>query len=375
MACAHEDAFIRCVPSVWRNRCVIRQVAANGGRFALWGSAGLGRYFRGCFGGGLRAGVQIYRAFGTHVWVPARRYAKTLHLAGMTKEMLVRIAPALFVLLWSTGFIGTKIGAAGAEPFTFLVLRFALVLALLIPFGWAIASPKLEPRQRMHAVVVGVLVHAMYLGGVMWGMRHGMPASIAALITCLQPILTAVLSGLLLREVISGRHWFGLALGLFGAALVVGPKVAAAGGGGATPATIATTVIALIAITCGTIYQRRFATGFDLVSGAVWQYAGAFVAVVPLALLFETRQVDWTPQFVGALLWLVLVLSLGAISLLMLLIRENAVSRTSALFYLIPGVTAVMAYFAFGEQLSALQLVGLVVVSVAVLIMQTKKAE
>lgn len=288
--------------------------------------------------------------------------------------MLVRIAPALFVLLWSTGFIGTKMGAAGAEPFTFLVLRFALVLALLIPFGWAAGSPRLEPRQRMHAVVVGLLVHAFYLGGVMWGMRNGMPASIAALITCLQPILTAVLSGLLLREVISGRHWFGLALGLFGAALVVGPKVMAAGGG-ATPATIASTVVALIAITVGTIYQRRFATGFDLVSGAVWQYVGALVAVVPLALLFETRHVDWTPQFVGALLWLVLVLSLGAISLLMMLIRGNAVSRTSALFYLVPGMTAVMAYFAFGEQLNAVQLAGLVVVSVAVLLMQSKKAE
>lgn len=287
--------------------------------------------------------------------------------------MLARIAPALFVLLWSTGFIGTKLGAAGAEPFTFLVLRFALVLILLIPFALMMRSARLTPEQMMHAMIVGVLVHAMYLGGVMWGMRYGMPASIAALITCLQPILTAILSGVLLREIISSRHWMGLALGLFGAGLVVGPKLMESGAGGATVATIASTVIALFAITGGTIYQRRFATGFDLVSGAVWQYIGAMIAVVPLSLLFETRVIHWTPEFIGALLWLVLVLSLGAISLLMMLIRENAVSRTSALFYLVPGMTTVMAYFIFGEKLTAVQLAGLVVVTIAVLLMQSKK--
>lgn len=287
--------------------------------------------------------------------------------------MLARIAPVLFVLLWSTGFIGTKFGAGGAETFTFLTMRFVLALALLIPFAYLTGAAALTTQQKLHAAVVGILVHTSYLGGVMWGIRHGMPANVSALITCLQPILTAVLSGIFLREIITGRHWFGLALGLIGAGLVVGPKFMATGAGQTTLASVIATVIALVAITCGTIYQRRFATGFNLVSGAVWQYLGALVPVAVLSALFETREIVWSPQFVGALAWLVLVLSVGAISLLMMLIRENAVSRTSALFYLVPGVTAVMAYFIFGEQLSAIQLVGLVVVSVAVLIMQPSK--
>jgi len=287
--------------------------------------------------------------------------------------MLARIAPALFVLLWSTGFIGTKFGAAGAEPFTFLVLRFALVLVLLIPFWLMMRSARLKPEQIMHAMIVGVLVHAMYLGGVMWGMRHGMPASISSLITCLQPVLTAILSGFLLREVISSRHWAGLALGLLGVGLVVGPKMLETGAGATSLATVISTVIALVAITAGTIYQRRFATGFDLVSGAVWQYIGAMIAVVPLSLMIETRVIHWTPEFIAALVWLVLVLSLGAISLLMMLIRENAASRTSALFYLVPGMTTVMAYLIFGEQFTALQLAGLVIVTIAVLLMQSQK--
>ena len=287
--------------------------------------------------------------------------------------MLSRIAPALFVLLWSTGFIGTKLGASGAEPFTFLTMRFVLVLALLIPMGWWLGAPRLSATQRTHAVIVGLLVHASYLGGVMWALRHGMSANVSALIVSLQPILTAILAGLMLGERVTGRHWFGLALGLVGTGLVIGPKLMAAVGSGITIETVAAAAFALMAITVGTIYQKRHASGLDLVSGAIWQYVGALVAVVPLALLFETRHVDWTPGLIGALVWLVLVLSLGAMSLLMMLIRENAVSRTSALFYLVPGTTAVMAYFWFGEELSAVQLAGFVVVSIAVLLMQAQK--
>ena len=286
--------------------------------------------------------------------------------------MLTRIAPALFVLLWSTGFIGTKLGAQGAEPFTFLTMRFVLVLALLIPFGWWCGARRLTANERKHAVIVGLLVHASYLAGVMWALRAGMTSGVSALIVSLQPILTAVLAGITLGEVVTKRHWFGLALGLVGTALVVGPKLALAANTGITGPTLISVTIALFAITCGTIYQKRYASGIDLVSGASWQYAGALVVMAPMAMLFETRHVEWTPGVVGALVWLVLVLSLGAMSLLMMLIRENAVSRTSALFYLVPGVTAVMAYLMFDERLDAVQLVGLVVVTIAVLLMQRK---
>jgi drug/metabolite transporter (DMT)-like permease len=292
--------------------------------------------------------------------------------------MLLKLAPALFVLLWSTGFIGTKMGANGAEPFTFLTMRFVLVLALLIPFGWWVGARPLTPTERRHAVIVGLLVHASYLSGVMWALRHGMTASVSALIVCLQPILTSILAGLALREVITARHWLGLALGLIGTGLVIAPKFAGTGletaAAGITLPTLLTVTIALCGITCGTIYQKRYASGLDLVSGATWQYGGSLAVVVPLSLLFETRQVNWTPGFVGALAWLVIVLSIGAMSLLMLMIRENAVSRTSGLFYLVPGVTAVMAYAMFGEQLAAIQIGGLIVVSIAVLLMQVKKS-
>jgi drug/metabolite transporter (DMT)-like permease len=288
--------------------------------------------------------------------------------------MLIRIAPALFVLLWSTGFIGTKLGAGGAEPFTFLVLRFTMVLALLIPFAWWVKARPLGPTERRHAIIVGVLVHAMYLGGVMWAMRAGMAANVSALIVSLQPVLTAVVAGALIGELITARHWLGLALGLAGTGLVVGPKLAGVASSGITTPTVVSATIALFAITGGTIYQKRFASGLDLVSGAIWQYAGALVAVLPLSLLFETRHVDWTPGVIAALAWLVIVLSIGAMTLLMMMIRENAVSRTSALFYLVPGVTALMAFVVFGETLTPLQLVGLVVVSIAVVLMQPRKA-
>ncbi len=288
-------------------------------------------------------------------------------------QMLLRVAPVLFVLLWSTGFIGTKLGASGAEPFTFLALRFILVLALLVPFAWWMGAPKLSTTEVKHAVIVGVLVHATYLGGVMWALRAGMAANVSALIVSLQPILTAVFAGMLLSEVITRRHWFGLALGLVGTGLVIAPKMIDGGVGAATTVpTLVSATLALFAITFGTLYQKRFAAGLDLVSGAIWQYAGALVVVVPLALMFETREVTWTPGVIGALAWLVIVLSIGAMSLLMLMIKSNAVSQTSALFYLVPGTTAVMAYFMFGEELSVVQLLGLVVVSVAVVLMQPR---
>ena len=291
--------------------------------------------------------------------------------------MLIRIAPALFVLLWSTGFLGTKLGSNGAEPFTFLVVRVSLVLAILVPLGWWIKSPRLEPAQRWHAMLVGVLMYTTYLGGVMWAMRAGMASNVAALIVSLQPVLTAAFAGILLKEVITPRHWLGIALGLVGAALVIGPRLEASLGTGAstgiTPATVFSATIALFGITIGTIYQKRFTSGFDLVSGAIWQYVGALATLLPVALIFETGHIEWTPGVIGALAWLVLVLSIGATGLLMMLIRKNAVSRTSGLFYLVPGVTALMSLAMFGEKLTMVQLAGLIVVTVAVVLMQPAK--
>lgn len=283
--------------------------------------------------------------------------------------MLMRAAPILFVVLWSSGFIAAKLGTGEAEPFTFLVIRFVAVMALLWPLARLIRAPSLSWRQRREAALVGVGVHGVYLGGVFWAVRNGMPAGVVALVVSLQPVLTAVLAAPLLGERISARHWVGLALGLLGSALLIAPKievVAVAGGSGINAATLVSAVVALFGITLGTIHQKRSAGGIDLVGGAIWQYVGALAVCGPLALALETGKVHWSPAFLLALAWLVVVLSIGAITLLMLLIRSNAVSRVSSLFYLVPATTAAFAYLMFGERLQAIQLAGMAVVMTAV---------
>jgi drug/metabolite transporter (DMT)-like permease len=281
----------------------------------------------------------------------------------------MRLAPLLFVLMWSTGFIGSKLGAADAEPFTFLSLRFLFVLLVLLPV--AVMSGRIAGNwtERRHAAIAGALIHGGYLGGVFWAIRHGMPAGVAALIVSLQPLSTSLLAGPLLGEKLSTRHWLGLALGLAGALLILGPKLEISGHGlasGINLATIAATVTALLTITLGTLYQKQFATGIGLLEGAVWQYAGALAIIGLAALLFENRTVNWSPRFVFALGWLVIVLSIGAISLLMLLIRHHAVSGVSGLFYLVPACTAVLAYLIFDERLSPVQLAGMAMAIAAV---------
>ena len=284
--------------------------------------------------------------------------------------MLMRFAPALFVILWSSGFIAAKLGSGDCEPFTFLTLRFVAVLVLMALVARFTRAPRLTWAQRRDSAIVGLGVHGLYLSGVFWAVRHGMPAGVVALIVCLQPIVTSVLAGPVLGERTGAREWVGLMLGIAGGALLLGPKIEmsmqAGGGTGINPATIAAAVVALAGITSGTIYQKRSGTSVDLVGGAIWQYLGALALCAPAALLLETRQVSWTPAFVLALGWLVVVLSIGAISLLMLLIRSSAVSRVSSLFYLVPATTALMAYLMFGERLLAVQLTGMVLAMAAV---------
>ena len=291
--------------------------------------------------------------------------------------MLMRAAPALFVLLWSTGFIGSRLGAADAEPFTFLSIRFLLVIVLLLPVAFSTGGGKGTNSWPAfgHAAAIGALIHGLYLGGVFWAIHRGMPAGVAALVVSLQPILTAILAGPLLGERVTRQHWLGLALGLAGAALIILPKIETTpdAASGINVETIAATLIALVGITTGTLYQKRTSANLGLMRGAVWQYTGALLIVGIGSLLTETGEVAWTPKFIFALGWLVIVLSIGAISLLMLLIRQNAVSTVSSLFFLVPGVTAVMAYLMFGETLSPVQLTGLVLAGLAVLLTSFQK--
>ncbi|WP_245413644.1 DMT family transporter [Mangrovicella endophytica] len=278
---------------------------------------------------------------------------------------LLPFFPAIFVVLWSTGFIGARYAMPHAEPLTFLVMRYVLALAILVLLALTTRAPWPARGPALHAMLAGVLIHGAYLGGVFLAIRHGLSAGITALVVGLQPMLTALFAAGFLNEPIRPRQWLGLALGLLGVGLVILPKLGT-GAGGYSAATLLPAGVAVLGISIGSIWQKRFVGGVDLRTGTALQYLGALIPTLIGALLTETMVVDWTGELVFALVWLVFVLSIGAIFLMLTLIREGAVSSVASLMYLVPGVTAIMAYGLFGEALSLIQLVGLVIAGVGV---------
>ena len=271
-----------------------------------------------------------------------------------------RFYPLLFVILWSTGFIGAKYGLPFAEPLTFLSVRYVLVIAVMGMLALLTRAPwPAAPRQWLHIGVTGVLVHALYLGGVFMAIHHGLPAGVTALVVGLQPLLTALGAGTLLGERVLLRQWAGLALGFGGVGLVVAHKVVAAAGGPGLAAMLTPAVLALLGITAGTLYQKRFCPSFDLRTGSVIQFIPSLLLTAAVARHTETLVIQWSGPFVFALLWLVLVLSVGAISLLNLLIRGGSAVNVASLFYLTPPTTALIAWAAFGETLTGLALAGM----------------
>jgi len=270
---------------------------------------------------------------------------------------LTAFAPLLFVVLWSTGFIGAKLGLPDCEPLTLLTLRYAAVLVLMGAIALATRAPwPASPAQWVHIGVSGLLIHAVYLGGVFTAIRLGLPAGVTALVVGLQPVLTALGAGLLLRERVRATQWAGLALGLAGVVLVVARKVE---GGSAAAALLLPAVVALAGITAGTLYQKRFCASFDLRTGSVVQFLPSLLVTGLAAWRTETMVVHWTPAFVFALGWLVLVLSLGAVSLLNVLIRSGSAVNVASLFYLTPPTTALIAWAMFGETLTGIALAGM----------------
>nr|WP_243851104.1 DMT family transporter [Modestobacter marinus] len=271
--------------------------------------------------------------------------------------------------MWSTGFVGAKYGLPYAEPFTFLALRLALAGVLLAALAVALRAPWPAGRaQTGRAGVAGLLLHAGYLGGVFFAIDSGLPASVAAVTVSLQPVLTAALATRLLGERLVPVQWLGLVLGVGGVALVLAPGLAgAAGEGGAfPPAGVASCVVALLCGTAGTLWQKEHGDDIPLLSGTVVQYAAAALALVALAGVTESMAIEWTADFVLALVWLVLPLSLGAVLLLLFLLRRGSASGVSSLLYLVPPATAVEAHLLFGEELPLLSLVGVVVTTVGV---------
>lgn len=274
---------------------------------------------------------------------------------------MARFYPALFVFLWSTGFIGAKYGLPYAEPLSFLLIRYALVVLLMTLAAWFTrARWPVDLRAWFHLAVAGCLIHGVYLGGVFISISQGLPAGIVSLIVGLQPLLTAMLATLVLSEAVSGRQWLGLVLGILGTGMVLTGRM-----DGQLTLTEFAPVLpalgALLGITLGTLYQKRFCPHFDWRTGAAVQFLAAATFTLPVALVFEGFRVDFTGEFVFALGWLVLVLSLGAISLLNYLIRSGSAVNVASLFYLVPPVTALIAWGLFGETLPMISLIGLLV--------------
>ena len=291
--------------------------------------------------------------------------------------------PGLFVLLWATGFIGAKLGLPYAPPLKFLLWRFAIVIVLMTLL--ALAARALWPRgvQWVHVAVAGVLLQAGYVGGIFVSIDLGMPAGVSALVVGLQPVLTAAFAASTtssLGERVSARQWLGFALGFGGVALVVwgraGPGGLAAvagavgagavGVGGMAWGGLAAVVMALLAMTVGLLYQKRYCGTLDVRTQSVVQFIAAAAVLLPLSLAFETRAVVWSGEFLFALGWLVLVLSVGAVSLLLVMIRRGAATSVSSLMYLVPPVTALMAWLMFDEALGVAAIAGMALAAAGV---------
>ena len=286
---------------------------------------------------------------------------------------LVKFIPIVFVLLWSTGFIAAKFALPYIEPYTLLLARMLitvfifLLLIQLFRTGW----PK--PVDALHQMVVGSLIHAAYLGGVFAAIKLNMPAGIASLIVGLQPLLTALMAWLVLGNQLKLRQWMGLLLGLLGVSLVLlqGKSV---GFDHISMGAVIAILIALFGISIGTLYQKKYGQNSKLLPGSFFQYLATVIWMGALSASFETQQITWNFTLLAALAWLVVVLSIFAILLLMLMIREGESARVASYFYLVPPVTVIEGWLLFDEQLNLAALVGIAITVVGVyLVVKTRK--
>jgi drug/metabolite transporter (DMT)-like permease len=276
---------------------------------------------------------------------------------------LVRAMPAIFVLIWSTGFIVARYGMPHAPPMKFLVLRYLFSIACFLAWMLAagIAVLPADRGQLRHLAVTGILMHGGYLGGVWAAVKFGMGAGLAALLVGLQPVLTAVWVSAR-GGLVSPRQWAGLALGFGGLALVVWQKL---GVGEISSLNFLLALGALLSITAGTIYQKRFVAPCDVRTAGVVQLCAALAVTLPLALL-ESEPVRWNAELAGAMAWSVLALTLGGSSLLYLLIHRGAATAVTSLLFLVPPCTALMAWLLFGEAITVLTITGIALTAVGV---------
>jgi len=274
-------------------------------------------------------------------------------------------APPLFVLLWSTGFIGARYGLPYVEPLTFLALRMALVVPIMGTIALATRARWPSGAEIGHSLAAGAMVHGVYLGGVFVAIHQGVPAGISALIPGLQPILTSTIANRCLGEPVTAEQWLGLFLGLVGVLLVLHDRGIVLAG---SPLGWAASLASLCGITLGTLYQKRHCGSIDWRAGNTVQYAGAGLMFALAAFCFETRVVRWSGELIFALLWLVFILSIAAVALMYWLIRQSAATQFASLFYLVPSVTALLAFLLFGERLDAVSVGGMGLCAAGVLL-------
>jgi drug/metabolite transporter (DMT)-like permease len=293
----------------------------------------------------------------------------------MSLQRLILLAtPAFFVIIWSTGWISAKYAAPHADPLWFLTLRFACAGAVIALFAALVGAAWPKGRVAwMHALVSGVLLHGIYLGGVWWAVKHGLSAGLSGLLAALQPLVTAFLAPYLLHERFKPSQWAGVALGMIGVMCVLSPKLGLSNSTETAWVPLGINVLGVLSLTAGSFYQKQFVASGDLRSVTAVQYAGALLVVTPLALLTENLTFDHSFEVYAVLAWSVLVLSVFAIALMLMMINRGEVTRVSALIYLVPSTVAVQAWLIFGETLNALQVSGMALTAVGVYL-ATKKS-
>jgi drug/metabolite transporter (DMT)-like permease len=289
--------------------------------------------------------------------------------------LFLRLAPVLFVFLWSSGWIVAGYSARHSDALTFLSLRFACAFVALAALSVAVGAPWPKGRRTwIDCAIAGILLHALYLGGVWWAVRHGLPAGVSGLIAGLQPVLTALFAPLIVGERISPVRWAGIVCGFIGIGLVLEPKLV-----GVEPEVmravlvpVIVNVIGMFAVTFGSFWQKARIVSGDLRTVTAVQYAAAFLFTLPFAFLLEPMRIEWNLTMTLVLAWSVLALSLGGIGLYLILIRRGQVSRTATFLYLVPPAVAVEAWLLFGETLSPIQIVGMAVAVLGVVLASRK---
>lgn len=289
-----------------------------------------------------------------------------------------RLAPAIFVFLWSTGWIAAKYAALHSEPFTFLTMRYGLSAVAFLAL--CLATGAKWPRDRqgvLRAIYSGFFLHGLYLAGLWWAIANGVPAGISGIIAALQPLLTAMAAPFLVGERLQPTQRLGLLLGFAGIAIAISPKLMEPGSVDMVHVAVplAVNLLGMASVTYGTLYQKRHLQSGDLRTIATLQYLGALVVTAPLALLFENLHFDGSTEAILTMIWSVFGLSMGAIALLLYLIRRGQVSRAASLIYLMPPAVAIQAAIVFGEPLTMPLIVGTVVVVTGVYLTNRKTVE